>query len=193
MARAFSSRAVLFCVLINSIAIIGPMGAGKSTLGAQLARRLRYHFVDVDAEISREAGFSIPEIFSLEGESGFRARESSVIKRLCLLPAQVISTGGGCVETAETREVLHQRALVFYLRVSPECSMARIGHSKNRPLLAVENPLGRLRELFLRRDPLYHQTAHYALDAERMTKEQQLAFIVSCVELQLAKEPIHRD
>ncbi len=161
------------------LALVGPMGAGKSTLGSALARALGYEFVDVDAEIRREAGVDIPEIFSVEGEAGFRAREARMIQALCKLPSRVIATGGGCVETPINRTQLVQNCFVIYLRAQPETSWRRVGHSKSRPLLAVADPLTTLQQLFVRRDALYREISCLTIDVDKMSSTQVLARIMA--------------
>lgn len=155
------------------------MGAGKSTLGPALARALGYEFVDVDAEIRREAGVDIPHIFSVEGEAGFRLREARMIQTLCAVPARVIATGGGCVETPANRSLLAQRCFVIYLCAQPETSWRRVGHSKSRPLLAVPDPLATLQQLFARRDPLYREMAHLSIDVDKQSTVQVMARIMA--------------
>jgi shikimate kinase len=155
------------------------MGAGKSTLGSALARALGYEFVDVDAEIRREAGVDIPEIFSVEGEAGFRRREARMIQALCAVPGRVIATGGGCVETPINQTHLAQHCWVIYLRAQPETSWRRVGHSKSRPLLAVADPLTTLQQLFARRDPLYRDIACLTIDVDKLNSAQVLARIMA--------------
>ncbi|MCA3174761.1 MAG: shikimate kinase [Burkholderiales bacterium] len=163
----------------RSLALVGPMGAGKSTLGPALARTLGYEFVDVDAEIRREAGVDIPEIFSAEGEAGFRARERRMIQSLCTIPARVIATGGGCVETPANRSCLEQHCFVIYLRAQPETSWRRVGHSKSRPLLAVADPQATLQQLFSRREPLYQEIASLTIDVDKLNTAQVLKRIMA--------------
>jgi shikimate kinase len=161
------------------LALVGPMGAGKSTLGPQLAHALGYEFVDVDVEIRREAGVDIPHIFSVEGEAGFRAREARLIQALCAIPGRVIATGGGCVETAANCDFLAQHCFVIYLRAQPDTSWHRVRHSKSRPLLAVSDPQATLRQLFQRRDPLYQKISALTIDVDQLTWHQVLARVMS--------------
>jgi shikimate kinase len=163
----------------RSLALVGPMGAGKSTLGPALARTLCYEFVDVDAEIRREAGVDIPQIFSVEGEPGFRAREARMIQALCERPGRVIATGGGCVETLANRTCLKEHCIIIYLRAQPETSWRRVGQSKSRPLLAVPDPQGTLQQLFARRDPLYREISHLTIDVDKLNTAQVQARIMA--------------
>lgn len=163
----------------RSLALAGPMGAGKSTLGPALARTLGYEFVDVDAEIRREAGVDIPEIFSAEGEPGFRVREARMIQTLCERPGRVIATGGGCVETPANRTCLTEHCIIIYLRIQPETSWRRVGQSKSRPLLAVADPQATLQQLFARRDPLYREISHLTIDVDKLNTAQVQARIMA--------------
>lgn len=163
----------------RSLALVGPMGAGKSTLGPALARTLGYEFVDVDAEIRREAGVDIPEIFSAEGEPGFRVREARMIQTLCERPGRVIATGGGCVETLANRTCLTEHCIIIYLRIQPETSWRRVGQSKSRPLLAVADPQATLQQLFARRDPLYREISHLTIDVDKLNTAQVQARIMA--------------
>ena len=132
----------------TSIYLVGMMGAGKSTVGRWLARRLKLRFFDSDHEVERRCGVKIPVVFDIEGEAGFRSREAQVIDELTGLESIVLATGGGAVLQAENRERLAARGLVAYLHARPEDLYARVRHDRNRPLLATGDPLGRLRELY---------------------------------------------
>jgi shikimate kinase len=140
------------------------MGAGKTTVGRLLARRLRLRFVDSDHEIESRCGVKIPVIFEIEGEAGFRSREAQTIAELTALEGIVLATGGGAVLSAASRERLAAGGTVVYLRAKPEDLYARMGHDRNRPLLATGAPLERLRELYVERDPLYREVADVVMD-----------------------------
>lgn len=137
------------------------MGAGKTTVGRQLADLLGRPFIDSDHEIEARTGASIPWIFEKEGEEGFRQREETVIDRLTQQPQIVLATGGGAVTRAKTREVLNQRGIVIYLYTTVDMQLARTSRDRNRPLLQVADPAKKLKELLDSRDPLYRQVAHH--------------------------------
>ncbi len=143
----------------NNLFLIGMMGSGKTTVGRLVARRLKRRFIDSDHEIERRCGVRIPLIFDIEGERGFRQRESQTIETLTARSGIVLATGGGAVLAEENRRCLAQRGTVVYLHATPETLYARVSHDRNRPLLATPDPLGRMRELYVQRDPLYRSVA----------------------------------
>ncbi|MCG5498447.1 shikimate kinase AroK [Ectothiorhodospira variabilis] len=151
----------------SNIVLIGPMGAGKSTVGRHLASHLHLPFVDSDREIERRMGVDIPTIFEYEGEDGFRQREAAVIADLCSREGIVLATGGGVVMRPENRECLKRCGLVVYLRTSVSVQLRRTARDRNRPLLQTENPRARLEELLRIRDPLYREIAHLVVDTDR--------------------------
>jgi shikimate kinase len=151
----------------QNIFIVGPMGAGKSTVGRQLAETLSYTFKDSDQEIQRRTGVNIPTIFEFEGETGFRARERQVIEELVSEERIVLATGGGVILSAENRQDLAARGVVIYLHCSPEQQYARTARDRNRPLLDTEDPLAKLRELMEEREPLYRQVADMVVSTEK--------------------------
>lgn len=156
-------------------------GSGKSTVGRQLARRLKLEFVDSDQLIEQRLGFSIREYFEREGEEAFRDIEQTVLDEQSLRRGLVLSTGGGSVLRGLNRQHLKQRTRVVYLRSSPEEIFRRIRHDRVRPLLQVENPLQRLRDLYQQRDPLYRETAHFVIDTGRPS----VATLVNMITMQL--------
>lgn len=151
----------------NNIFLVGPMGAGKSTVGRQLAQILSFEFKDSDHEIQRRTGVDIPTIFEYEGEEGFRNRERQVIEELSAQDGIVLATGGGAVLRPENRQDLTSRGVVIYLHCSPEQQFSRTSRDRNRPLLHTEDPLARLREIMEERDPLYRQVADMVVSTER--------------------------
>ena len=151
---------------INNIFLIGPMGAGKSTIGRQLATLLRFEFVDSDHEIQRRTGVDIATIFDFEGETGFRKRERALIDELTQREGQVLATGGGAVLDPENRRNLSSRGLVIYLYCSPDQQYRRTMRDKKRPLLQTADPKARLQELMDDRDPLYRSTADLVVTTE---------------------------
>ena len=147
--------------------LVGLMGAGKTTVGRVLARRLKLRFLDSDQEIERRCGVKIPVIFEIEGEPGFRAREAAVIAELAQLRGIVLATGGGVVGAPENRRLLAASGTVIYLHAQPESLFERVRHDRNRPLLATADPLARLRQLYAERDPLYRSIADVVVDTGR--------------------------
>lgn len=148
------------------VVLIGPMGAGKTTVGQLLARELGWPFLDSDQELEKRTGVTINTIFEIEGEASFRAREASLIGELVAESALVLATGGGAIQTEATRERLARKARVVYLHARPETSFARVRRSRDRPLLKVGDPLERLRSLYARRDPLYREVAHLIVETD---------------------------
>lgn len=144
--------------------LVGLMGAGKSTVGRILARKLRTRFVDADHEIEARTGVTIPTIFEIEGEANFRRRESEVIDALSQESDLVLATGGGAILAPENRLHLRERGVVVYLCATPETLYERTRHDRSRPLLQVEDRLAKLRELYDQRDPLYRETAHLIVE-----------------------------
>lgn len=140
------------------------MGAGKTTVGRQLAKRLQRRFLDSDQEIEARTGVRIPVIFEIEGEAGFRRRETQVLAELSQEHDLVLATGGGAVLAPENRGFLRDTGIVVYLHAPPEVLFDRTRHDRNRPLLQVEDPLGKLQELYRQRDPIYREVAHLVLD-----------------------------
>ena len=140
------------------------MGAGKTTMGRQLAKKLHLDFFDSDKIIEERTGATIPLIFELEGEAGFRQREQLVIDELTQKTNIVLATGGGAVLRAENRQHLKSRGTVIYLHSDIAHLMERIRHDKNRPLLQTPDPEAKLRELMKQREPLYRESAHITIN-----------------------------
>lgn len=165
------------------IACIGLPGSGKSTVGRQLARRLGLPFLDSDQVIEQRIGCSIREFFEREGEASFRDLEQLVINELTLGAACVLSSGGGSVLRPANRRHLRERTKVVYLHSSAEEVFRRLRHDQNRPLLQVADPLARLRELYIARDPLYRETAHFVIETGRPSVSTLVNMIVMQLEL----------
>lgn len=148
----------------QNIFLIGLMGAGKTTLGKQLSEHFQQPFYDSDQAICDKTGVSIPTIFELEGEVGFRERESEMINELSQLANIILATGGGAVLREDNRRCLRERGVVVYLHVPPDILVERTRHDRNRPLLQVDDPFQKMRDLYTVRDPLYRETAHVVLE-----------------------------
>lgn len=153
----------------GNVFLVGPMGAGKTTIGRQLARLLKRDFHDSDREIEQRTGVGIPLIFELEGEAGFRARERAMVDELTQLPEIILATGGGAILDPDNRRHLSERGTVVYLETSVEQQLARTGRDRNRPLLLTEDPKKRLQELLAIRDPLYREIAKISVSTDGRT------------------------
>ena len=149
--------------------LVGMMGAGKSTIGRLLARRMKRPFFDSDLEIEQRCGVSVPVIFDIEGEPGFRAREAQMIAELTEREGIILATGGGAVLDAESRRRLAARGTVVYLHAPPADLYERVRHDKNRPLLATADPLAKLEALYAERDPLYREIADLVIDTGKQS------------------------
>lgn len=156
-------------VKIRNIFLIGPMGAGKSTIGRTLAKELKLEFYDSDEEIEERAGADISWIFDIEGEEGFRKREQRVIDELTRKNNIVLATGGGAVMTPENRTALAARGTVIYLKTSLEQQFERTRRDTRRPLLQTDDLETRLQELREARDPLYEEIADISFETDKLT------------------------
>jgi shikimate kinase len=143
------------------------MGAGKTTVGRRLARRLGWDFVDADRELEARLGVGVPTIFELEGEAGFRRREAALLEELTQRRLIVLATGGGAVLDASTRQALCARGRVVYLRASVGDLWHRLRRDRQRPLLQTPDPRGRIEQLVSARDPLYREVADAVVDTGR--------------------------
>ncbi len=153
----------------RNVFLVGLMGAGKTTAGRILARRLKRTFHDSDQEIERRCGVKVPVIFDIEGEAGFRQREASIIAELTALEDVVLATGGGAILAPASRRLLASRGTVVYLHAQPAALYERVRRDKNRPLLATADPLARLAALYAERDPLYREVADIVVDTGRQS------------------------
>lgn len=148
----------------ENIYLIGLMGAGKTTIGRQLARSLKLPFYDSDKAIEENTGVDIPTIFEYEGEDGFRKRENKMIQQLTAINEIVLATGGGVVLNKENRNLLVNNGFVVYLQCSVSRVLDRTRRDNQRPLLQTENPRERLEVLLEQREPLYLECADYKID-----------------------------
>jgi 3-dehydroquinate synthase len=158
------------------------MGAGKTTVGRALARKLNKRFIDSDHEIEARTGASIPLIFEIEGEDGFRQREAEVIRDLTAEAGIVLATGGGAILRQENRECLKTHGTVIYLRASVDNILQRTSHDKNRPLLQTANPRARLEELTQVREPLYREVADIIVETGRPNIPSLVQIIITQLE-----------
>jgi len=150
---------------INNIILVGPMGSGKTTIGRRLSERLSLDFFDSDHEIVNITGVSIDHIFDVEGEKGFRTRESDVIKKLCNMPNIVLATGGGAVILEENRELMKKASSIIYLSSSVDQILRRTSKSKTRPLLEKsKNRRKTITDIVDARDPLYREVSSLIID-----------------------------
>ena len=143
------------------------MGVGKTTIGKVLAESLGLDFVDSDREIESATGADIPWIFDVEGEEGFRARESKMIEKLTTRPNIVLATGGGAILSEANRQWLKARGCVIYLRAPISQQIERTKRDKSRPLLQTANPAQKIRELMAFHEPLYREVADFSVDTYR--------------------------
>ncbi|MFO1495339.1 MAG: shikimate kinase [Lysobacterales bacterium] len=151
----------------SNLFLIGPMGAGKSTVGRRLARDLGLRFVDLDHEIELEAGSSIPLLFEAEGEAAFRARESAALQRFCQQQGLVLATGGGCILTPSNQQLLREHGFVLYLEAPVELQLERLARDHTRPLLRTPDRAQTLRALAEQRNPIYSRLADLTVSADR--------------------------
>src|SRR5699024_3699996 len=160
-----------------NIYLVGPMGAGKTNIGRRIAELKGMQFVDSDHEVEKRTGVDISFIFDMEGEEGFRKRESKMIAELCELPNTVMATGGGAVLDSDTRDLLSARGVVVYLETSLEQQIARTRNANNRPILeGSEDIETTLTQLMAERDPLYRSIADIVVktgdqQARRLARE----------------------
>jgi shikimate kinase / 3-dehydroquinate synthase len=162
----------------NNIFLVGLMGAGKTTIGRLLARRLDMTFIDSDHEIEARTGATIPWIFEIEGEASFRRREADVIRELTASRGIVLATGGGAVLDPASRALLAERGTVIYLRASVSSILQRTAHDKNRPLLQTADPRRKLEDLTAQREPLYREIADIVIDTGRPNVQSMVQTIL---------------
>lgn len=167
---------------MRNLILVGPMGAGKSTIGRLLAKELHLPFKDSDKEIEVRTGADIPWIFDVEGEQGFREREQAVIADLCREDGLVLATGGGAVLREANRDALRAGGRVVYLHTSVEQQLERTARDRNRPLLRTANPGQVLRDLLTIRDPLYREIADVIIETDQRPPRLVVQEILSRLE-----------
>ena len=149
---------------LHRVFLVGPMGAGKTTIGKYLAQQLNLEFADTDTEIEARTGADIPWIFDVEGEQGFRDREQQAVEEMTLWDNVLLATGGGVIMRQENRRVLAARGFVIYLHATVDEQVRRTHRDRRRPLLQDGDPEEILRDLMVVRDPLYREIADHVID-----------------------------
>ena len=162
----------------QSVFLIGPVGAGKSTIGRQLASELKLDFYDSDREIESKCGVTIDWIFDIEGEEGFRQREKQAIEALVGEQSIVLATGGGAIILPENRTLLSSRGKVVYLQASVEQQLERTAKDKKRPLLQVKDKKTQLEKMMVEREPLYREIADLTIETSDTTVRNVVQRIV---------------
>lgn len=166
----------------GNVILVGMMGSGKTTMGRVLAKQLDKEFVDSDEEIQHRTGVTIPHIFDVEGEQGFRQRESSVIADLLRRENLILATGGGAVLMDQNRAAMRENGIVIYLKASVHDLWQRTRHDRNRPLLQTDDPHAKLAELFQQRDALYQQVADIVIQSGKLSVYTLMLQVVSDIE-----------
>src|SRR5690554_7074859 len=175
--------------LPKRVVLVGPMGAGKSTIGRMLAKELGYRFLDSDRIIEERCGANIPWSFDVEGEDGFRQRETAMLDELTGEQGTVLATGGGAVMRPENHPLLKKNSVVVYLKTSIEQQVERTRKDRNRPLLQNDDPEGVLRRLFAVRDPLYTKLADIVMFTDRKSPRLVVRQLVNRIN---PKTPRHK-
>lgn len=166
----------------SNIFLVGPMGAGKSTIGRVLASELDRQFRDTDRVIEDRTGADIPWIFDMEGEAGFRERETAVLMDLCSESNLVIATGGGIVLKPENRQMMKDAGYVCYLTASTDQLVERTSRDKKRPLLQVENPRQKIIDLLVLREPIYRESADFIINTDKRSPKMVAQEIIRLIE-----------
>ena len=157
---------------IDNIILVGTMGAGKTTIGRQLAKKLSKEFYDSDHEIEKHTGADISLIFELEGEEGFRKRESQLLKEIVSNKNIVLSTGGGAVLDPENRKLLSDNGIIIYLKSTAEKLYRRIADDKRRPLIQTDDRLNKIKKILEEREPLYQSLANEIIETQELSIKQ---------------------
>jgi shikimate kinase len=180
--RLFTTRVNITMTEQRNIFLIGPMGAGKSTIGRHIAQMLHLDFHDSDAEIEKKTGADIAWIFDVEGEAGFRVREKSMVDNLSQKHGVVMATGGGVVEDAENCNNLSARGIVVYLKTTVDKQVARTIKDKRRPLLQTKDPRAVLEALAVKRNPLYDDVADYTIETDERSAKVVASHIIKLLD-----------
>ena len=161
----------------STIILIGMMGAGKTTIGKSLANHLDKTFIDSDHEIQKRTGVKIPIIFEIEGEAGFRKRETDMLRELLKIDNIVLATGGGIIINEENRKLIKEKGTIIYLRATVNDLLHRTRHDKNRPLLQTTDPQAKLTDLYDQRDPIYCEAAHIVVESGNLSVHQMVKYL----------------
>ncbi|WP_233213850.1 shikimate kinase [Pollutimonas nitritireducens] len=178
MAGGPEDPAIVLLPYDQPLFLVGMMGAGKTTIGRSLARILDREFLDLDHELEARCGVRVSLIFDIEGEEGFRRRETTALDECSRRRGIVLATGGGAVLSPENRKYLKERGVVVYLRASADELFRRVSRDRNRPLLQTSDPKGRLRSLLQEREPLYEEVASITFDTGSMAVAQVVRSLV---------------
>ena len=162
----------------QNIFLVGPMGAGKTSIGKRLAKRLKRSFVDSDRTLEERTGVAITTIFELEGEDGFRDRETKILQELANLDNTVIATGGGIIVRESNRSLLKENGTIVYLQASVDSQLKRTRHDKKRPLLQTKNRRDKLQILAKQRDPIYKSLADIVIHTDSQSISHSISQII---------------
>lgn len=166
----------------TNLVLVGPMGAGKTSVGKLLAEKLNLIFIDSDRELEARCGADIPWIFDIEGEAGFRARETEILEELCKKSGILLATGGGAVISEINRKIIRNAGIVVYLSATADQIYHRVKHDSSRPLLQVEDPKATIADILEKREPHYQKVADLVLTSSERESPTSMAAAV-CVEL----------
>jgi shikimate kinase len=167
--------------MAGNVYLVGMMGAGKTTIGKALAHKTGQEFIDTDRLLVERTGVPVATIFEIEGEEGFRRRESAVIAELAGRSGCVVATGGGAVLAEENRRAMRASGTVVYLRARLENLWERTRHDASRPLLATPDPKATLATLLERRDPLYREAAHLVIETSSQAASTLVGRVVAAL------------
>lgn len=163
----------------SNIVLIGFMGCGKSTIGKELAKRLKYSFIDSDAEIENKIGMSISDFFAEYGETKFRTIEEKIISQIALDKHLVIATGGGIIKNSNNISALKDSGVIFYLKASPLTIFKNVKDDNTRPLLNTENKLETIKNLLNERNPVYERVADFVIDTDNKSIDDITSYILN--------------
>jgi shikimate kinase len=176
----------------RNIYLVGPMGSGKTTLGRRVAERLGLEFVDCDQEIERRTGASVNLIFDIEGEAGFRERETEVLREIASRSGLLVATGGGAVTRPANRELLRSTGFIVWLRTSVDHQIDRLGRDQSRPLLQTPDRRQRLQRLAEQRNPLYQEVADLVFDSSNRNVKRVAEHLLQAITQHWQATQVHR-